>query len=135
MGACDARLDDRVCQALSVNDVGTLCHDCSSNCACGVLWGAVQAINAGVTTVADWAHNLRSEADIDANVRALHDSGIRARLHFGGKVNTPPGSGQHPVRPRWHPVNPHSTVPRELVERAGSCRTRLHQGDLRTHAL
>src|SRR5690242_3922499 len=29
----------------------------------GVLWGAVQAINAGVTTVADWAHNLGSAAD------------------------------------------------------------------------
>lgn len=53
----------------------------------GVLWGAVQAINAGVTTVADWAHNLGSDADIDANLRALHDSGIRARLYFGGKAS------------------------------------------------
>ncbi|MGY5051997.1 amidohydrolase family protein [Streptomyces sp. 900105755] len=58
----------------------------------GVLWGAVQAINAGVTTVADWAHNLGSEADIDANVRALYDSGIRARLYFGGKASS---SGDH----------------------------------------
>ncbi|WP_037569217.1 amidohydrolase family protein [Phaeacidiphilus oryzae] len=54
----------------------------------GVLWGAVQAINAGVTTVADWAHNLGSDADIDANLRALHDSGIRARLYFGGKASS-----------------------------------------------
>lgn len=54
----------------------------------GVLWGAVQAISAGVTTVADWAHNLGSEADIDANLRALHDSGIRARLYFGGKAGS-----------------------------------------------
>ncbi|MCI3273406.1 amidohydrolase family protein [Streptomyces cylindrosporus] len=54
----------------------------------GVLWGAVQALNAGVTTVADWAHNLGSEADIDANLRALQDSGIRARLHFGGKASS-----------------------------------------------
>ncbi|MFR0357642.1 amidohydrolase family protein [Streptomyces sediminimaris] len=58
----------------------------------GVLWGAVQAINAGVTTVADWAHNLGSDADIDANLRALHDSGIRARLYFGGKAGS---SGDH----------------------------------------
>ncbi|AEY86454.1 hypothetical protein SHJG_1177 [Streptomyces hygroscopicus subsp. jinggangensis 5008] len=54
----------------------------------GVLWGAVQAINAGVTTVADWAHNLGSAEDVDANVRALTDSGIRARLYFGGKVTS-----------------------------------------------
>ncbi|MFI5611698.1 amidohydrolase family protein [Amycolatopsis sp. NPDC051903] len=54
----------------------------------GVLWGALQAINAGVTTVADWAHNLGSPADIDANVRALSDSGIRARLFFGGKATS-----------------------------------------------
>lgn len=54
----------------------------------GVLWGAVQAINAGVTTVADWAHNLGSGADIEANLRALHDSGIRARLYFGGKASS-----------------------------------------------
>ncbi|MEU3986567.1 amidohydrolase family protein [Streptomyces sp. NPDC026672] len=54
----------------------------------GVLWGAVQAVNAGVTTVADWAHNLGSDADIDANLRALRDSGIRARLYFGGKASS-----------------------------------------------
>lgn len=54
----------------------------------GVLWGAVQAINAGVTTVADWAHNVGSLADLDANVRALDDSGIRARLFFGGKASS-----------------------------------------------
>ncbi|MFG2276144.1 amidohydrolase family protein [Streptomyces chartreusis] len=54
----------------------------------GVLWGAVQAINAGVTTVADWAHNLGSDADVDANLRALQDSGIRARLYFGGKASS-----------------------------------------------
>jgi cytosine/adenosine deaminase-related metal-dependent hydrolase len=58
----------------------------------GVLWGAVQAINAGITTVADWAHNLGSDADIDANLRALHASGIRARLYFGGKASS---SGDH----------------------------------------
>ncbi|WP_326557239.1 amidohydrolase family protein [Micromonospora sp. NBC_01796] len=54
----------------------------------GVLWGALQAIHAGVTTVADWAHNLGSPADIDANMRALVDSGIRARVYFGGKASS-----------------------------------------------
>jgi 5-methylthioadenosine/S-adenosylhomocysteine deaminase len=54
----------------------------------GVLWGAVQAINAGVTTVADWAHNLGTPDDIDANLRALADSGVRARFYFGGKTTS-----------------------------------------------
>jgi 5-methylthioadenosine/S-adenosylhomocysteine deaminase len=26
----------------------------------GALWGALQALDAGITTIADWAHNLRS---------------------------------------------------------------------------
>lgn len=66
----------------------------------GVLWGAVQAINAGVTTVADWAHNLGSPADIDANVRALDDSGIRARLFFGGKASSSGDYSRYPEHAR-----------------------------------
>jgi 5-methylthioadenosine/S-adenosylhomocysteine deaminase len=62
----------------------------------GVLWGAVQAVSAGVTAVADWAHNLRTAEDIDANVRALEDSGIRARLFFGGKASS---SGDYAAYP------------------------------------
>jgi len=62
----------------------------------GVLWGAVQAINAGVTTVADWAHNLGSFDDLDANVRALDDSGIRARLFFGGKASSSGDFSRYP---------------------------------------
>ncbi|MEW2546325.1 amidohydrolase family protein [Streptomyces sp. NPDC047002] len=54
----------------------------------GVLWGAVQALDAGVTTVADWAHNLGTDEDVEANVRALDDSGIRARFFFGGKASS-----------------------------------------------
>jgi 5-methylthioadenosine/S-adenosylhomocysteine deaminase len=66
----------------------------------GVLWGAVQAINAGVTTVADWAHNLGSFADLDANVRALDDSGIRARLFFGGKASSSGDFARYPDQAR-----------------------------------
>ncbi|TXS48544.1 hypothetical protein EAO75_16550 [Streptomyces sp. uw30] len=50
----------------------------------GTLWGALQALNAGITTVADWAHNLSTPEHADANVRALHDSGIRAVFLYGG---------------------------------------------------
>lgn len=50
----------------------------------GTLWGALQALNAGITTVADWSHNLSSPKHADANVRALEDSGIRGVFLFGG---------------------------------------------------
>ncbi|MCW2932172.1 MAG: hypothetical protein JWM19_3134 [Actinomycetia bacterium] len=66
----------------------------------GVLWGAVQALNAGVTSVADWAHNLRTDEDIDANLRALDDSGIRARLYFGGKATSSGDYATYPEQAR-----------------------------------
>jgi 5-methylthioadenosine/S-adenosylhomocysteine deaminase len=66
----------------------------------GVLWGALQALNAGITTVADWAHNLRTAEDIDANLRALYDSGIRARLYFGGKATSSGDYSAYPEQAR-----------------------------------
>jgi 5-methylthioadenosine/S-adenosylhomocysteine deaminase len=50
----------------------------------GVLWGALQAINAGITTVVDWSHNLVTPDHADANIQALHDAGIRGWFLFGG---------------------------------------------------
>jgi 5-methylthioadenosine/S-adenosylhomocysteine deaminase len=50
----------------------------------GTLWGALQALNAGITTVADWSHNLSTPRHADANVRALQDSGIRGMFLYGG---------------------------------------------------
>ena len=35
----------------------------------GTLWGALQALDAGITTIADWAHNLRSAEHANANLR------------------------------------------------------------------
>ena len=48
--------------------------------------GALQAINAGVTTVADWSHIVTTPAHADENVRALLDSGIRAVFLYGPPV-------------------------------------------------
>lgn len=45
--------------------------------------GVAEAIASGVTTVHDWAHNVRSPADADADLQALADSGIRARFSYG----------------------------------------------------
>ncbi len=50
----------------------------------GTLWGALQALDAGITTIADWAHNLRSAEHADADLRGLQESGIRGYFLYGG---------------------------------------------------
>jgi 5-methylthioadenosine/S-adenosylhomocysteine deaminase len=50
----------------------------------GTLWGALQALDAGITTIADWAHNDQSPAHADADLRGLADSGIRGYFLYGG---------------------------------------------------
>jgi 5-methylthioadenosine/S-adenosylhomocysteine deaminase len=50
----------------------------------GALWGALQAPDAGITTIADWAHNLRSAEHADANLRGLQESQIRGYFLYGG---------------------------------------------------
>ena len=52
----------------------------------GALWGALQALNAGVTTVADWSHIVTTPEHADANVQALRDSGIRGVFLYGPPV-------------------------------------------------
>lgn len=50
----------------------------------GTLWGALQALDAGITTIGDWAHNLQSAEHADADLRGLQRSGIRGCLLYGG---------------------------------------------------
>jgi 5-methylthioadenosine/S-adenosylhomocysteine deaminase len=50
----------------------------------GTLWGALQALDAGITTIADWAHNLQSAEYADADLRGLQESGIRGYFLYGG---------------------------------------------------
>ena len=56
----------------------------------GVRLGCAELLNGGVTTVNDWAHNIRSPAHADADVRALADIGIRARFSYGTPQGGPP---------------------------------------------
>jgi len=49
----------------------------------GVLWGALQALNAGVTSIVDWSHIVTTPEHADANIQALHDSGIRGSFLYG----------------------------------------------------
>jgi 5-methylthioadenosine/S-adenosylhomocysteine deaminase len=65
----------------------------------GTLWGALQALDAGITTIGDWAHNLQSAAHADANLRGLKESGIRGYFLYGG-----PGPASDDPNPP-HPVD------------------------------
>jgi cytosine/adenosine deaminase-related metal-dependent hydrolase len=47
------------------------------------LLGAVECLDAGVTTVVDWSHNLNSPEHADAAWQALTDAGIRAVFAYG----------------------------------------------------
>jgi 5-methylthioadenosine/S-adenosylhomocysteine deaminase len=60
----------------------------------GTLWGALQALDAGITTIADWAHNLQSAEHADANLRGLQESRIRGYFLYGG-----PGPTSDPANP------------------------------------
>jgi 5-methylthioadenosine/S-adenosylhomocysteine deaminase len=50
----------------------------------GTLWGALQALDAGITSIGDWAHALQSAEHADANLRGLQESGIRGYFFYGG---------------------------------------------------
>ena len=56
----------------------------------GVRLGCAELIYSGVTTVHDWAHNIRDPAHAAADLRALADTGIRARFSYGTYQGGPP---------------------------------------------
>jgi cytosine/adenosine deaminase-related metal-dependent hydrolase len=49
----------------------------------GTLLGAVEALDAGITTVVDWSHNLNGPEHADAAWQALVDAGGRAVFAYG----------------------------------------------------
>ena len=49
--------------------------------------GIAEALNSGLTTIHDWAHNIITGAYADADLRALRDVGIRARFSYGYSRN------------------------------------------------
>lgn len=51
--------------------------------ALGVRMGLAEALNAGITTVNNWSHNLRNPAFADAELKAMAASGLRTRLWYG----------------------------------------------------
>jgi 5-methylthioadenosine/S-adenosylhomocysteine deaminase len=49
----------------------------------GTALAAAEAADAGITTVHDWAHNIRGAEWAEAGLRALAESGLRARFSYG----------------------------------------------------
>ena len=48
-----------------------------------------EAVAAGITTVHDWCHNIRSREHAEADIQALRDVGLRARWSFGQAIDQP----------------------------------------------
>jgi len=69
----------------------------------GTLLGAVECLNAGITTVLDWSHALATSEDSDARVAALLESGIRAFY----APNTP-------ASPEWYSWDVPRTHPEDI---------------------
>ncbi len=47
------------------------------------LWGALECINAGITTLVDWSHIMNTPAHADAAIKGLQESSIRSVFAFG----------------------------------------------------
>jgi 5-methylthioadenosine/S-adenosylhomocysteine deaminase len=56
----------------------------------GVRLALAEAVSAGITTVHDWAHNIRGPAFADANLRAHARGGLRGRFSYGTPQGHPP---------------------------------------------
>src|SRR6266545_1130140 len=54
-----------------------------------VKLGIAEALSAGVTTVHNWAHNVRSPDHADAELSAMRDTGIRGRFAYGPAQGMP----------------------------------------------
>jgi 5-methylthioadenosine/S-adenosylhomocysteine deaminase len=49
----------------------------------GNLWGSLECINAGITTLVDWSHIMNTPEHADEAIRGLQESGIRSVFAFG----------------------------------------------------
>jgi cytosine/adenosine deaminase-related metal-dependent hydrolase len=53
------------------------------------MLGTAEALSAGVTTVHNWAHNVRSPEHADSELSAMRDTGIRGRFAYGPAQGMP----------------------------------------------
>ena len=58
-------------------------HFTPADVAIGVDLALAEAVSSGITTVHNWAHNLRSPAHAEAEIAAMVRSGVRGRFAYG----------------------------------------------------
>jgi cytosine/adenosine deaminase-related metal-dependent hydrolase len=93
------------------------------------LVGALNQLNCGTTTLADWCHNNRTPAHNDAAVEGLLGSGIRAAF-FHGTPKPDPKPGETPF---WEVPHPRAEVERLLEAHQGSELLSIHAAVLGPH--
>ncbi len=93
------------------------------------LVGALNQLNCGTTTLADWCHNNRTPAHNDAAVSALLESGIRAAF-FHGTPKPDPKPGETSF---WEVPHPRAEVERLLKQHQGAALLSVHAAVLGPH--
>lgn len=93
------------------------------------LVGALNQLNCGTTTLADWCHNNRTPAHNDAAIAGLLESGIRAAF-FHGTPKPEPKPGE---RPFWEVPHPRAEVERLLKAHQGRELLTVHAAVLGPH--
>lgn len=93
------------------------------------LVGALNQLNNGTTTLADWCHNNRTPAHNDAAVEGLLGSGIRAAF-FHGTPKPDPKPGETPF---WEVPHPRAEVERLLKAHQGHPLLSVHAAVLGPH--
>jgi cytosine/adenosine deaminase-related metal-dependent hydrolase len=93
------------------------------------LVGALNQLNCGTTTLADWCHNNPTPAHNDAALTALLESGIRAAF-FHGTPKPDPKPGETPF---WERPHPRAELERLLRAHQGRALLSVHAAVLGPH--
>jgi 5-methylthioadenosine/S-adenosylhomocysteine deaminase len=81
----------------------------------GTRLACAEAINNGITHVHDWCHNIRGPAYADADLKALRESGLRARFSYGWSQAMPNGqvmdlADLKRLREDWSKISPDGLI-------------------------
>jgi cytosine/adenosine deaminase-related metal-dependent hydrolase len=93
------------------------------------LVGALNQLNCGTTTLADWCHNNRTPEHNDAAIDALLESGIRAAF-FHGTPKPDPMPGEQPF---WETKHPREELERLICAHQGHELLSIHAAVLGPH--
>ncbi len=93
------------------------------------LVGAINQLNCGTTTLADWCHNNRTPEHNDAAVAGLLQAGIRAAF-FHGTPKPDPKPGETPF---WEVPHPRAELQRLLKAHQGHALLSVHAAVLGPH--